>query len=50
LRERSVAETGARLTRNFAEHRPRLRAVAYRMLGSFADAEDALSAAACPSP
>lgn len=26
----------------FEEHRPRLRAVAYRMLGSFAEAEDAL--------
>ncbi|SEM24590.1 sigma-70 family RNA polymerase sigma factor [Streptacidiphilus jiangxiensis] len=30
------------LAAQFEEHRPRLRAVAYRMLGSFADAEDAL--------
>jgi RNA polymerase sigma factor (sigma-70 family) len=30
------------LTDRFQEHRPRLRAVAYRMLGSHAEAEDAL--------
>ena len=30
------------LARSFAEHRPRLQAMAYRMLGSLADAEDAL--------
>ena len=30
------------LAQRFAEHRPRLRAVAYRMLGSLADVEDAL--------
>ena len=29
-------------TARFEEHRPRLRAVAYRMLGSFAEADDAL--------
>jgi RNA polymerase sigma factor (sigma-70 family) len=29
-------------TAQFAEHRPRLRAVAYRMLGSLAEADDAL--------
>ena len=30
------------LARAFADHRPRLQAMAYRMLGSLADAEDAL--------
>jgi RNA polymerase sigma factor (sigma-70 family) len=30
------------LTEQFAEHRPRLRAVAYRMLGSVTEADDAL--------
>jgi RNA polymerase sigma factor (sigma-70 family) len=31
-----------RLAERFAQHRPRLRAVAYRMLGSLADADDAV--------
>ncbi len=30
------------LAQRFEEHRPRLRSVAYRMLGSFSDADDAL--------
>jgi RNA polymerase sigma-70 factor (ECF subfamily) len=33
------------LERDFAEHRPRLRSVAYRMLGSVAEADDALQEA-----
>jgi DNA-directed RNA polymerase specialized sigma24 family protein len=30
------------LAKRFEEHRPRLRAVAYRMLGSLAEADDAV--------
>ena len=33
------------LTQRFQEHRPRLRAVAYRMLGSTSEADDALQEA-----
>jgi RNA polymerase sigma factor (sigma-70 family) len=33
------------LARRFQEHRPRLRAVAYRMLGSTTEADDALQEA-----
>src|ERR687898_2047572 len=34
-----------RLAQRFQEHRPRLRAVAYRMLGSMSEADDALQEA-----
>jgi RNA polymerase sigma-70 factor (ECF subfamily) len=34
-----------RLTVRFEEHKPRLRAVAYRMLGSLAEADDVLQEA-----
>ena len=33
------------LTQRFQEHRPRLRALAYRMLGSTSEADDALQEA-----
>src|SRR5438094_9722403 len=38
--KRDRAETDASLAIRFEAHRPRLRAVAYRMLGSLAEAED----------
>ncbi len=41
-RERDTVDEQAWLTGRFEEHRPHLRAVAYRMLGSLAEADDAL--------
>jgi RNA polymerase sigma factor (sigma-70 family) len=35
-------DEGERLTERFEQHRPRLRAVAYRMLGSVSEADDAV--------
>ena len=43
--KKSPDETGAWLAERFEEHRSRLRAVAYRMLGSFDEADDALQEA-----
>jgi DNA-directed RNA polymerase specialized sigma24 family protein len=42
--ERDMYELGW-LTKRFDEHRPRLWRVAYRMLGSFGEAEDAVQEA-----
>ncbi|HEY7596787.1 MAG TPA: sigma-70 family RNA polymerase sigma factor [Actinophytocola sp.] len=38
-------DEGTRLAERFTEQRPRLRAVAYRMLGSFSEADDAVQEA-----
>jgi RNA polymerase sigma-70 factor (ECF subfamily) len=40
-----VSERADRLAKEFEEHRPRLRAMAYRMLGSLSEADDALQEA-----
>ena len=37
------------LVEHFEEHRPHLRAVAYRMLGSLAEADEAVQDAGCAS-
>lgn len=37
------------LTKQFEENRPRLRGVAYRMLGSLSEAEDAVQESGCVS-
>jgi RNA polymerase sigma-70 factor (ECF subfamily) len=42
---RENEETAARLAERFEEHRPRLRSVAYRMLGSLEEADDAVQEA-----
>jgi len=43
--EKSPREGSAWLAERFEQHRPRLRAVAYRMLGSFDEADDAVQEA-----
>ena len=40
-----VMATPERLAEQFEEHRPQMRAAAYRMLGSVAEAEDAVQEA-----
>jgi len=44
-RRQGVPEDGERLAEQFERHRPHVRAVAYRMLGSVSEAEDAVQEA-----
>ena len=47
-RRRNVTEDEQEwLAERFEEHRTRLRAVAYRMLGSLSEADDAVNAVKC---